>query len=204
MEHGGGRIPPWRSGPRYKAYQAAQHYALAHGLELLNPTPFSDTDAIGVTAQYALEHRLATLRDLRKVAPTLTLGAPPQFQQSPNGLPQLEQVYGFVPAAFKPLDIGGQYQALDHGTVQAADVNTTDGQLTSGNYRLLEDPRHVLGLGQRRARRLRPGCSTVEGPVFAATINQVSSLLTTAGRCDASTPRWTSRTRTRRPWRATS
>src|SRR5256885_4936316 len=45
-----------------KAYQAAQHYALAHGLELLNPTPFSNTDAIGVTAQYALEHRLSTVR----------------------------------------------------------------------------------------------------------------------------------------------
>jgi osmoprotectant transport system substrate-binding protein len=160
-----------------KAYQAAQHYALAHGLELLNPTPFSNTDAIGVTAQYALEHRLSTVRDLHKVAPTLTLGAPPQFQQGPNGLPQLEQAYGFAPATFKPLDLGSQYQALTQGTVQAADVNTTDGELTSGNYRLLKDPHHALGWGNV-VPVASPRLLDVEGPVFAATIDKVSSLLT--------------------------
>jgi osmoprotectant transport system substrate-binding protein len=160
-----------------KAYQAAQHYALAHGLELLNPTRFSNTDAIGVTAQYALEHRLLTVRDLQKVAPTLTLGAPPQFQQGPNGLPQLEQAYGFAPATFKPLDLGSQYQALTQGTVQAADVNTTDGELTSGDYRLLKDPHHALGWGNV-VPVASPRLLDVEGPVFAATIDKVSSLLT--------------------------
>jgi osmoprotectant transport system substrate-binding protein len=161
----------------YKAYQAAQHYALAHGLELLNPTPFSNTDAIGVTAQYALEHHLSTVRDLHKVAPTLTLGAPPQFQQGPNGLPQLEQAYAFVPATFKPLDLGAQYEALTQGTVQAADVNTTDGELTSGNYRLLKDPRHALGWGNV-VPVASPRLLDIEGPVFAATVDKVSSLLT--------------------------
>ena len=160
-----------------KAYQAAQHYARAHGMALLNPTPFSDTDAIGVTAQYALEHRLSTIRDLHKVAAMLTLGAPPQFQQGPNGLPQIEQVYGFEPAAFKTLEIGGQYQALNQGTVQAADVNTTDGELTSGNYRLLKDPHHVLGWGNV-VPVASPRLLAVEGPQFAATIDKVSSLLT--------------------------
>jgi osmoprotectant transport system substrate-binding protein len=161
----------------YKAYQAAQHYALAHGLELLNPTPFGNTDAIGVTAQYALEHHLSTVHDLRKVAANLTFGAPPQFQQGPNGLPQLEQVYGFAPAAFKALDLGSQYQALTQGTVQAADVNTTDGELTSGNYRLLKDPRHTLGWGNV-VPVASPRLLDIEGPEFAATIDKVSSLLT--------------------------
>jgi osmoprotectant transport system substrate-binding protein len=160
-----------------KAYQAAQRYALSHGLELLNPTPFSDTDAIGVTAQYALEHHLATVHDLRKVAMTLTIGGPPQFQQDADGLPLLQQVYGFIPSAFKPLDVGGQYQALTQGIVQAADVNTTDGELTSGNYRLLKDPRHALGWGNV-VPVASPRLLDIEGPVFAATIDKVSSLLT--------------------------
>jgi osmoprotectant transport system substrate-binding protein len=160
-----------------KAYQAAQRYALAHGLELLNPTPFSDTDAVGVTAQYALEHHLATVHDLRKVAMTLTIGGPPQFQQEPDGLPLLQQVYGFIPSSFKALDVGGQYQALTQGTVQAADVNTTDGELTSGDYRLLKDPRHALGWGNV-VPVASPRLLDIEGPVFAATIDKVSSLLT--------------------------
>jgi osmoprotectant transport system substrate-binding protein len=159
------------------AFQAGQDYALAHGLKLLNPTPFSDADAVGVGLDYAVQNGLSTIRDLRKVGPTLTFGAPPQFQQQQYGLPALEQAYGFEPAAFKALEIGGQYQALDQGTVQAADVNTTDGQLTTGNYVLLKDPLKVLGWGN-----VVPVVSAhvlqAEGPQFAATINRVSSLLT--------------------------
>jgi len=157
------------------AYAAAQTYAATHGLTLLNPTQFSDTDAIGVTVSYAAQNRLRTIGDLRKVAPTLTLGAPPQFQQDP--LPQLEQAYGFQPAAFKTLEIGQQYEALDHDAVQAAGVMTTDGELTTGNYTLLTDPLKVFGVGN-----VVPVVSsqtlTTEGPAFAATINRVSALLT--------------------------
>ena len=161
----------------HAAYEAGQQYAVTHGLALLAPTRFSDTDAVGVGLDYAVQNGLSTIRDLRKVAPTLTFGAPPQFEQDPTGLPALEQAYGFVPAAVKPLEIGDQYQALDQGTVQAADVNTTDGQLTTGNYVLLKDPLRVLGWGN-----VVPVVSAqvlqAEGPAFAATINRVSSLLT--------------------------
>lgn len=161
----------------FRAYQAGQRYALKHGLELLAPTPFSDTDALGVTFNYATQHRLRSLGDLRRVATMVTLGGPPQFQQSPDGLPAVEQAYGFQPAAYEPLDIGSQYQALDRGTVQAADVNTTDAELLTGDYRLLADPKHVFGWGN-----VVPVASAkvldVEGPAFAATVNKVSALLT--------------------------
>ena len=162
---------------RHAAYVAAQRYALTHGLELLDPTPFSDTNAIGVTDSYAEQHHLRTIRDLRRVASTMTLGAAPQLQQSTAGLTTLEQAYGFTPAAFKPLEIGQQYQALDQGAVQAADVYTTDGELTTGNYTLLADPLKVFGIGN-----VVPVVSSTvldeEGPAFAATVNRVTSLLT--------------------------
>ena len=57
----------------------------AHGLELLNPTPFSDTDAIAVTVGYAQANHLRSLGDLRRSRRPLTLGGPPQFQQRPTG-----------------------------------------------------------------------------------------------------------------------
>jgi osmoprotectant transport system substrate-binding protein len=161
------------------AYHAGQRYALAHGLQLLNPTPFSDTNAVGVTNSYAVANDLTSLTDLARVAPAFTFGAPPQFQQNPTGLPALEQAYGLVPATFKALDIGSQYQALDNGSVQAAAVNTTDGQLLTGDYTLLRDPRHVFGWGN-----VVPVVSAkvllAEGPVFEATIDRVSAMLTTA------------------------
>jgi osmoprotectant transport system substrate-binding protein len=162
---------------RRAAYRAARRYALSHGLELLDPTPFSDTEAVGVTVSFAQRNHLRTIGDLSRVAGELTFGAPPQFAQDPDGLPALEQAYGFLPAAVKPLEIGQQYQALDEGVVQAAEVNSTDGELTTGNYTLLDDPKKVLGVGN-----VVPVVSqqvlASEGPAFAATINRVSSLLT--------------------------
>ena len=158
------------------AYAAGQSYAIDRGFKLLRPTPFSNTDAIGVTQAYASENSLSSIADLRGVQSTLVLGAPPQFQQSQDGLPALEQAYGLQPASFKALDVGGQYQALDQGVVQAADVNTTDGQLSSSSYLLLHDPQHVFGWGN-----VVPVVSArvlaTEGPAFAHTVDRVSALL---------------------------
>jgi osmoprotectant transport system substrate-binding protein len=146
-------------------------------LDLLKPTPFSDTSAIGVTAGYADQHRLRTISDLQSVQSGLTLGGPPQFQQGPQGLPAVEQAYGIQPAAYKNLEIGQQYQALDQDAVQAADVSTTDGELTTGDYTLLTDPLKVFGIGN-----VVPVVSDqvldAEGPEFADTVNRVSALLT--------------------------
>jgi osmoprotectant transport system substrate-binding protein len=160
------------------AYSAGLRYAAGHGLTLLNATPFSDTDAIAVTLSYAQQNGLRSIGDLRKVAAGLTFGGPPQFEQSSDGLPAIEQVYGFAPAGYTALDVGAQYQNLDTGTIQAADVNTTDGELASGDYVLLADSRNVFGWGQ-----VAPVVPTkvvqAEGPQFTATINEVTALLTT-------------------------
>lgn len=165
-------------GSSLAAYRAGQHYALAHGLQLLNASPFVDSPAIALTRAFADKYRLRQLGDLRTVGATLTLGGPPQFEQDPAGLPAIEQAYGFAPATFTPLQVGAQYQALDQGTVQAAEVKTTDGQLSSGKYVLLRDPKRAFGWGDVvpvvSARAL-----LAEGPEFASTIDRVDSLLTT-------------------------
>jgi osmoprotectant transport system substrate-binding protein len=160
------------------ALLAGRHYAISRGMALLDPTPFSDTSAIAVTLAYAEQHRLRTIADLRNVAASLVMGGPPQFEDGRNYLPLVEQVYGFAPHSYQSLDIGSQYQNLANGTIEAADVNTTDGELASGNYVLLGDPRNVFGWGQ--AVPVVPmKVLQAEGPAFAATINDVTALLTT-------------------------
>jgi osmoprotectant transport system substrate-binding protein len=159
------------------AYQAAEEFAQAHGMVLLTPTPFSDTEALGILRSYGVDHGLRTMEDLGAAATDMTIGAPPEFQSSPTGLPAIEQAYGFSPAAVKPLDIGAQYTALERGTVQAAYVTTTDGQLSNRAFQLLRDPQSVFGVGN-----VVPVVSqkvlAAEGPDFAATIDRVSRLLT--------------------------
>ena len=159
------------------AYQAAQRWAGRHGLTLLAPTPFSDTDAVAVTDAYAAEHHLRSLSDLRRVGATLVIGGAAQLATASPGLPVLSRVYGVAPAAFTALPVGEQYADLDDRMVQAAYVNTTDGQLTTGDYRLLGDPLRIFGWGN-----VVPVVSAAalakEGPAFAATIERVDRALT--------------------------
>ncbi len=118
------------------AYAAGQRFATRHGLELLNRTPFGDTEGLAVTDYYATQHGLSTVRDLRTLGHTLIVGGAPQFKNSV--LAALQLTYGFSTRSFKVLPVGDQYQALDDNTVDAAGVNTTDGDLASGDYRLLK------------------------------------------------------------------
>jgi osmoprotectant transport system substrate-binding protein len=162
----------------HDAYIVGQRYALAHGLRLLTPTPFSDTDAIAVLASYGAEHHLRLIADLGRLESNLTVGAPPQFADSQSGLLGIKAVYGVTPAHFQPLAIGLQYDALQNGSVQAADVFTTDGQLASGQYQLLRDPDRLFGFGNV-VPVVTQGALLAEGPAFAHTIDSVSAQLTT-------------------------
>ncbi len=164
---------------RWGALRAATAWATARGLTLLTPTPFSDTEGIGVATRYAAKHRLRTIEDLRKVATSLTLGAPIPLQTGPGGLPALEQAYGFLPAKVQSVNIGEQYSALSTGDVQAAYVETTDGQLSNPAYTVLRDPRHILGFGNV-VPIVSDTAIKAEGPVFVSTINKIDALLTMA------------------------
>jgi osmoprotectant transport system substrate-binding protein len=163
---------------RSAAYGAGQTYAGKHGLKLLRPTPFSDTPSVGVTFNYAVQNGLTTITDLRRLGRQMKFGGPPEFQNLPNGLRALESAYRFKPGTYRSLEIGEQYRALDQGEIQAADVNTTDGQLSTGDYTLLSDPLRLFGWGN-----VVPVVSAhvlaEEGPYFTSTINAVTALLTT-------------------------
>lgn len=158
------------------ALAAGRAYARRHGFRLLTATPFSDVDALVVLPDYARTHRLSSVADLAAIR-RLRLGAPPQFRVQDAGLRGLARAYGITRVDFAPLTVGLQYQALDDGQIDAADVLTTDGQLQSGRYVVLSDPRHVFGFANVTpvvsARVLR-----AEGPAFAATLNAVSRALT--------------------------
>jgi len=92
---------------------------------------------------------------------------------------QLERVYGIAGARFAPLTVGLQYRALDDGTIDAADVFTTDGQLQSDRYVVLRDSRGAFG-AQNVVPVVRRGVLRAEGPAFARTIDAVSATLTIA------------------------
>ena len=73
------------------------------------------------------------------------LGARPEFEDLQLGLTGLQEVYGLDNATFAPIELGEQYAALDSGEADAVDAFTTDPQLESGDYTLLDDPELLFG-----------------------------------------------------------
>jgi osmoprotectant transport system substrate-binding protein len=159
------------------AYAAGKTYAEAHGYTLLPLTPFTDVDALAVKPDYATKNNLKSVADLKAIK-GLKLGAPPEFRKRDTGLVGLARVYGITDVQFSPLTIGLQYQALDDGKIDTADVFTTDGQLQKGDYVVLKDPKNVFGF-----QNVAPVVSTkvlkAEGPAFQQTIEAVDAKLTT-------------------------
>ena len=159
-------------------YAKAQQFMNRRGFALLDQTPFEDRDAVAVTREFSDRHGgLKSTGDLKPLGAKVTLGAPPEFRTRFAGLRGLREEYGLTKLKFKPLAIGSNYDALDRGSVQAADVFTTDGQLATGNYVVLEDPKAIFGF-QNVAPVVSQKVLDAQGGEFEETLNAVSALLT--------------------------
>ena len=159
-------------------YNLAKAFYTKRGQSMSAMTPFFDTDAIAVTKAYATKYGLKTTADLKKI-PHFTLGARPEFQGRQQGAVGIQKVYGVNNFTFKSLALGLQYQALDSGAINAADVFTTDPQLASGKYVVLTDPKHIFGFQNVALVINTKKLNQLGGQQFMTIINQVNALLTT-------------------------
>ena len=129
------------------AYDAAQAFERKNGFSLLEQTPFSDANALGVKPAYAKRHGLRTIADLRRVKGTLKVGALPEFATRFEGIVGLRDVYRLRNLRAVSVDPGGRYTALDSGKVEIASVFTTEGQLAGDKYVVLADPEGLFASG---------------------------------------------------------
>ena len=162
-----------------ETYRLAKDFYAQRGQALSEQTPFENVDAIATTQFFAQRRGLLSLMDLRKL-PSFTLGARPEFAERVQGLKGLQEVYGLTNAEFKPIAIGAQYRALDAADVEAANVFTTDGQLASGDYKLLEDPKRLFGFQHVALVIDEDKLERLGGERFMRIINAVNSRLTTS------------------------
>ena len=148
------------------------------GEAVSDPTPFQDTDAIATTKEFADKNNLNSVADLKGIPP-FTLGARPEFKSRFNGLKGMAQVYGVKDnVKFKQLALGLQYPSLDKGDVDAANVFSTDAQLASGKYKVLEDPKGVFGFQNVYLVINKDKLDKLGGQQFMDVINSVNKLLT--------------------------
>jgi osmoprotectant transport system substrate-binding protein len=156
--------------------RAKELYA-GRGQVTSEPTPFQDKDAIITLKEFAAKNGLETVADLEKLR-SFSLAAQAPFKGRFAGLKGMEKVYGVQDVDFKAITPGLQYKALDRGDVDTADAFTTDPQLASGKYTILEDTKGVFGFQNVLFVINKPQYEALGGQQFMDIVNSVNKLLT--------------------------
>lgn len=128
-----------------QTYQRVQDFYATQDMVASRPTPFENKDALATTTELARSEGLRSIGDLADVEGGVRLGARPEFESLELGLVGLRETYGLDDVTFSPIELGQQYAALDDGEVDVVDAFTTDPQLGTGRYELLDDPELLFG-----------------------------------------------------------
>ena len=127
-----------------QAYEQAKADFAKDGLTALPPTPFTDSNGVGMLKTEADKLGVKTISDLKDKASTLTFTGTPECPQRPDCLLGLKQVYGLKFKKVVPVDPSLRYSVLEKGKAQVGIVFTTDGQLAQGKVALIEDDQHMF------------------------------------------------------------
>jgi osmoprotectant transport system substrate-binding protein len=149
---------------------------LPDGLIVLEQSAAENKDAVVVTAETAQRYG-SSLADYGPACGELVFGGPPEFAERPYGLPGLERLYGCTFSEFRSLDAGGPLTvaALADGSIQAADLFTTDPVIEDRGWVALEDPKNNFA-----AQNILPLINEAKATdQVRETLNAISAALTT-------------------------
>jgi glycine betaine/choline ABC-type transport system substrate-binding protein len=126
------------------AYQQAKAGFAKAGLTALPPTPFTDSNGVGMLKAKAQKLGITKISDLKGKDSSLTIYGTPECPQRPDCLLGLQQVYGLKFKKFVPVDPSLRHTVLDKGQADVSIVFTTDGQIAQGKELLLKDDKHLF------------------------------------------------------------
>ncbi len=143
-------------------------------LAVLDKSAAEDNDSMVVTKETAAEKNLKTVDDLAAIAGDLTLTAPPEFKERPQGIPGLEKTYGITFGSFRPLTGQGIVQALKNGQADVANIYSTDPAIAANGFVALEDTKKNFG-----SQNIVPLVRADRADEVKDALNAVSAKLTT-------------------------
>jgi glycine betaine/choline ABC-type transport system substrate-binding protein len=127
-----------------KAYEEAKAEFAKENLTALPPTPFTDSNGVGMAKAKAAELGITKISDLKAKAPSLSFYGTPECPQRPDCLLGLKQVYGLKFKKVVAVDPSLRHKVLDSGQADVSIVYTTDGQIAQGKETLLQDDKHMF------------------------------------------------------------
>jgi osmoprotectant transport system substrate-binding protein len=160
--------------------QVAKTYEQKHGLAVLKPTPFFDSDTFTMLTKTAHKLGVKTIADMKKVK-SFSYAGLPECDKRITCILGLKEIYGLKHIKFVPIGTISVYTLLDKGKATAGDGFSTDPQqLDHSKYTALTDTKHIFGFQNVvpvLSKKLLQGSA---GKLLEQTANAVSSKLSLA------------------------
>lgn len=165
-------------------YDAVKEADAENGIVWLEPAPFNNTYAIALASEKASELGLTTLSDLATYAnenpDEATLCAAAEFLSRDDGLPGLEEEYGFTFGEnVSEVEFGLIFTSIDKGDPCVfGEVFATDGRIAALDLTVLEDdkqffPSYLPALNVRQeVMDANPGIADLFAPIAQALDNE--------------------------------
>ncbi|WP_153396799.1 glycine betaine ABC transporter substrate-binding protein [Ornithinicoccus halotolerans] len=123
-------------------YTAVKEADAENGIAWLEPAPFENTYRIAVKESFGAEHGLTTMSDaaafIQENPDQGAVCAASEFIQRDDGLPGLEEAYGFEFSNVVELDLNLVYTQVGEDC-QFGEVFSTDARIVANELRVLED-----------------------------------------------------------------
>jgi glycine betaine/choline ABC-type transport system substrate-binding protein len=127
-----------------EAFEQARDGFAKAGMTALPPTPFTNSNAVGMTQARAAEVGVETISDLRSKARELTLSGSKECPRRLDCKLGLEQIYGLRFKRFLPTELPDRHRVLTSGKADVSIVFSTDGQIAADDLLVLEDDRRLF------------------------------------------------------------
>jgi osmoprotectant transport system substrate-binding protein len=161
----------------------SEEYLEQFDLVWLDESAFNNTQALAVKRAFAEEQGVSTITELAEIAGELTIVAPSDFVERPDGLQGLQEFYGMEFGNVLSVAPGIRYQALEEDQAQVVLAFGTDGQVAGLDLVLLEDdkglwpPYHVAPVVRNQTLTANPGIADALNPIAPLLTDQAMSAL---------------------------
>jgi len=161
-----------------EAFEQARDGFAEAGMTALPPTPFTNSNAVGMTQARAAELGVQTISDLRDMAGDLTLSGSRECRRRLDCKLGLEQIYGLRFGRYLPTELPDRHSVLTSGKADVSIVFSTDGQIAADDLLVLEDDRKLFP-PYNVSLILRDEAAEAAGPDLPKIVAQVQQDLST-------------------------
>ena len=134
------KLPPLEQWNPEQVYQQVEEGLLEQDqIVIAAKLGFSNDYAIALKANWVEENNIEKISDLAPYAADLSLATDPEFASRPDGLPQIDKIYGFTFGRVRQMQPTLMYEAIKNNQVDAIGAYTTDARVDLYDLAIVKD-----------------------------------------------------------------